>query len=182
MPIHCHTCTCTKVVEGRQYGPDSKIIKLKVKGWKFEIGINHPLYRLRYSIMSRCYNAKSSDYPYYQGKGIKVFEEWRTNPISFYTWCLENGWKSGLSLDRIDPNSDYEPSNCQFITLADNLKKCRIQNPKIRNSKLSEDQVREIRKMLAQDIKIIRIAKEFGVSSATIGAIKSGQNWSSLKG
>lgn len=86
-------------------------------------GPYHPLYSLRNRIMTRCYNAKSSDYPYYQGKGIKVWKGWREDPASFYEWGMNNRWEKGLTIDRIDPNGNYEPSNCQFISLADNLKK-----------------------------------------------------------
>lgn len=82
-----------------------------------------PLYEMRNRIITRCYNAKSTDYPYYQGRGIKVCEEWINNPMAFREWALMHGWKKGLCLDRIDPNGDYSPENCQFLTISENLKK-----------------------------------------------------------
>lgn len=86
-------------------------------------GPHHPLYRMRNSIMTRCYNAKKTDYSYYQGKGIKVFQEWIDDPKSFYDWAIENGWEEGLTIDRIDSNKDYCPDNCQFLSRSANLKK-----------------------------------------------------------
>lgn len=104
--------------------------KGKNKGNKF--GLRHglcvdknkiPLYRIRNTIITRCYNASKRDFPYYQGKGIRVCEEWIQRPASFAEWALNNGWKKGLVLDRIDPRGNYEPSNCQFLTVSENLKK-----------------------------------------------------------
>jgi hypothetical protein len=83
----------------------------------------HPLYDLRNRILTRCYNAKPSDYPYYQGKGITVSDEWIKDPWAFHNWAIANGWQKGLCLDRIDPEGNYEPNNCQFLTISQNLKK-----------------------------------------------------------
>jgi len=94
----------------------------------------HPLYSKFRSMINRCYNAKPSDYPYYQGKGIKICEEWLQNPKSFIDWSLSNGWKMGLTIDRIDNELDYSPSNCVYITIGENLRKMHIfrklNNPK----------------------------------------------------
>lgn len=86
-------------------------------------GKKDPLYELRNRILTRCYNAKSSDYPYYQGRGIKVCDEWINDPTALRKWALSNGWKKGLVLDRKDPNGNYSPENCQFLTTSENLKK-----------------------------------------------------------
>jgi len=177
MPIHCLTCVCTKVSEGRQYGPDPKTIILYSKGTEHLIGIKHPLYRLRYAILSRCYNAKPSEYATYQGKGITVCDEWKTDPISFYQWCLDNGWKKGLCIDRIDPMGNYEPSNCQFLTLSENSRKGIYQNNVHRNAKLTASQVASIRESLEMGYTYSFLAEEYGVSRSTIKSIKCGQNW-----
>src|ERR1041385_4583632 len=83
-------------------------------------GKRHPLIQMRNRIMTRCYNAKKSDFPYYQGKGIIVCDEWKDVPKSFYEWAFANGWQQGLTIDRIDPNGNYDPSNCRFITKNEN--------------------------------------------------------------
>ena len=63
---------------------------------------------------ARCYNVHSKDYPRYGGRGIKMSGEW-TRFKDFLEWALENGWRKGLSLDRIDNDGDYGPNNCRWI-------------------------------------------------------------------
>ena len=43
--------------------------------------------------------------------------------MSFKKWALENGYQKGLAIDRINPNDDYKPSNCRFITVSENSKR-----------------------------------------------------------
>lgn len=88
-------------------------------------GKRHPLIKIRNGMMSRCYNAKKSDYIYYQGKGIVLCDEWKNDPKTFYSWALANGWQEGLTIDRIDPNKNYEPSNCRFISRSENSKRAK---------------------------------------------------------
>jgi hypothetical protein len=158
--------------------------KVISNGIEYAITTKHPIYQLRYRIMTRCYNASAIDYPYYQGKGIKMCDEWKNDYISFFKWCLDNGWKDGLVMDRIDSNKNYEPSNCRFVTIEENISKMHKDNgmygEKSANAKLTEDQVREIRKLIAADVKLTRIAKDFRVAPTTIGAIKRKQNWKDL--
>lgn len=70
----------------------------------------------------RCYT-NHEYYKYWNGKGIKICEEWLENPLKFYEWCLNNGYKKGLSIDRKDSNKNYSPENCQWITVSENSKK-----------------------------------------------------------
>ena len=60
---------------------------------------------------------------YWYGKGIKVCDEWLNDPDKFYLWSINHGYKSDLTIDRIDNNKDYEPSNCQWITKSENSKR-----------------------------------------------------------
>ena len=65
---------------------------------------------------SRCYNSSGKDFIYYGGRGIFVCDEWRISSGVFIEWALANGYTSELTLDRIDPNGNYEPGNCRFVT------------------------------------------------------------------
>lgn len=76
------------------------------------------IYRLWGHMKERCYYEKHKSYKYYGERGIKVCEEWKEASV-FIKWALDNGYKEGLTLDRINTDGDYEPSNCRFITNKD---------------------------------------------------------------
>lgn len=63
----------------------------------------------------RCYNPNCEAYKWYGGKGIKICDEWLNNPEEFIKWGIQAGYRDDLTIDRINSNKDYEPSNCQWI-------------------------------------------------------------------
>ena len=65
---------------------------------------------------SRCDNPNNSRYKNYGGRGITVCNEWKDNFIKFYEWAKANGYNQSLTLDRVDVNGDYEPTNCKWST------------------------------------------------------------------
>ena len=83
---------------------------------------NFRLYRVWDGIIQRCYNPNATNYNNYGGRGIKMHDEWRNSFSSFEIFCIENGWKHGLQIDRIDNSEGYFPNNIRFVTRADNLR------------------------------------------------------------
>lgn len=67
---------------------------------------------------SRCYRHKDPSYKYYGGRGIKVCDEW-LNIENFEKWVKEHPYFEGATLDRINVDGDYEPSNCRWATMVE---------------------------------------------------------------
>jgi hypothetical protein len=92
---------------------------------------NTKIYKAWNNMKNRCFNKKVSVYKSYGGRGITVCDEWRNDVRLFYKWSLENGYKENLTIDRINNDGNYEPSNCRWVDMsiqAQNTRKLRKNN------------------------------------------------------
>lgn len=122
-------CDCGNIKEVR--GTSLKNGNTKSCGcYRSECGVKHGkemmtkhgwygtrLYSIYRGVIDRCENPSCPQYYNYGGRGIKICEEWRKSPQAFCEWAVANGYSTGLTLDRVNTDGDYEPSNCRWITI-----------------------------------------------------------------
>lgn len=84
-------------------------------------------YKLWRYMIDRCHNPKTSTYKYYGARGISVCQRWR-GPGGYINFVADMGKRpegGNLSLDRIDNDGDYEPSNCRWATRTQQMRNSR---------------------------------------------------------
>lgn len=81
------------------------------------------LFHVYSGMHSRCENSNHISYANYGERGIFVCDEWcgENGFLNFYNWSVNNGYKQGLVIDRINNDGNYEPLNCRWVTCRENL-------------------------------------------------------------
>lgn len=80
-------------------------------------GIDRPrLYRIWANMKLRCSNQRDPKFERYGGRGIRVCTRWQRSFETFRDWALSSGYRDDLSIDRINNDHGYRPSNCRWAT------------------------------------------------------------------
>lgn len=125
-------------------------------------------YWVWHNMKQRCLNVNHEQYVDYGARGIGVCDKW----LDFRGFLEDMGEQpEKMSLDRINNNGNYEPSNCRWVS-------AKIQAQNRRNTKLTADQVEIIREVYqAGGASQKALAKEYGVSRSTISHVVLGRVW-----
>lgn len=112
------------------------------------------LYRIWSSMKDRCLNLKSKDFIKYGNRGIGICDEWKKDFSIFREWSLSNGYDEALTIDRINNDGNYEPSNCRWVDI-------KIQSLNKRNTVLTINQINDIKQSYINGVLYSEICKKY---------------------
>jgi hypothetical protein len=120
----------------------------------------------------RCTDSKASGWKNYGGRGIKVCDRWLVRFANFLEDMGE--CPEGLSLERIDNNGNYEPSNCKWATQIE-------QSQNKRGILLTENKVLSARQLYYSGVRTIaQLAEDFCIPYSTMYQAVKGRSWRHL--
>lgn len=134
----------------------------------------HRLYHTWNGMFKRCNNINDKSYSHYGGRGIKVCDRW--NDINNFIEDMYPTFKDGLSIDRINNDGNYEPTNCRWAT---NETQTRNIRPMRKDNTTGYRGVfwKENRKRFVAKIKVSGKATQIGSFKNKLDAAKAYDNY-----
>ncbi len=169
-------CDCGKIVLARRVtltgsgGKSCGCLRLELikKGLTTHKCSHSKEYTTWQTMKSRCLNVKNNRYSRYGGRGVKVCDRWLHSFENFYADMGDKPY--GHTIDRIDNNGNYEPSNCKWVTNKENTRHTST-------TKLNHELLPFILEMREEGSRLKVIAELFNVSLSTIHLICKGKTW-----
>lgn len=130
------------------------------------------LYGIWIGMRTRCGHVRGANavaVRHYRDKGIRVCEAWQEFVV-FAQWATANGYADDLTIDRIDSDQNYEPGNCRWVTMRDNL---RARDDR----KLNFAAAQEMRELARGGATLSAVAGRYGVSERTALDVLAGKSW-----
>ena len=123
-------CDCGNIVTTQIAGGSRQCTRCAIeynRGTRIKHGHNRSgkpdrIYRIWIGIKSRCRNPNDTGYYYYGRRGIDVCDAWCNDFQAFYDWAIDAGYSDVLTIDRIDVNGNYCPSNCRWVPMMEQSK------------------------------------------------------------
>jgi len=132
--------------------------------------VKHELYTTWQGMIARCERLDTVNYDRYGGRGIKICARWKEDFLNFVE---DMGPRPiGYSIDRIDPNGNYEPNNCRWATV---VEQAWNKNESTRQVKLTDDMILEIYRM-SRSTPVSWIAEKYKISKKTVMNIRCCQH------
>jgi len=153
-----------------------------VRSWVVDGKTKRPqMYRVWNGMKTRCWNPNCNSYKYYGARGFTICDEWLDYTV-FRQWMIDQGFRPGLKIDRIDNDQGYFPENCRLATDRQQMQNRRLpgrgrHGKRYNNTELSADDVYAIR---ASKKSQTELGKMYDVHPTTIRNIQIRKSWRDL--
>lgn len=122
----------------------------------------HPIRHIWHGMIRRCFAPHAGDYEDYGGRGITVCDRWTDPADGYANFAADMGNRpDGCTLDRIDFDGNYEPSNCRWADID-------TQNRNRRSTKIKGEDILRIRGLLSEGLTQKQTAAIYECSQSAI--------------
>jgi len=129
---------------------------------------NKRLMNIYKHMRARCHKETNQDFNLYGNKGIKVCQEWLSDPNNFFEWAFNNGYQKELTIDRIDNSKGYYPANCRWSN-------AKTQGRNTSRNVLTMEKAQAMR--LEVGLTLREMAAKYSVSETTVWLVRHNKIW-----
>lgn len=164
----CPDCGIVRIQDRRKIGKPCRPCAIKRRKTHGLSGTE--IYNRFLGIKARCTIPSASNYAYYGARGIKICDQWLSDPSAFVKWAVDNGFRSDLEVDRIDVNGPYAPWNCRLISHKENSRNRR-------NAQCNAQTAARAKALLSEGHSIKSTATELRLPYMVVWHISKGNSW-----